>query len=73
MVDDSVKWLALEMQIKTLVRGHLGGSVVESLPSAQVLILGSWDGFLHQAPHGEPASPICLCLCLSLSVSLMNE
>ena len=37
--------------------GHLGGSVVEHLPLAQVTIRRSWDQFLHQAPHREPASP----------------
>ena len=30
-------------------RGHLGGSVVEHLPLAQVMILGSWDQVPHQA------------------------
>ena len=30
------------VHLKTLL-GHLGGSVVESLPLAQVVILGSWD------------------------------
>ena len=30
--------------------------MVEHLPLAQVVILGSWDG-LHWAPHREPASP----------------
>ena len=37
--------------------GHLSGSVVEHLPSAQVVILGSWDRVLHWAPCREPASP----------------
>ena len=32
--------------------GHLGGSVVEHLPLAQVMILGSWD----QVPHWAPCS-----------------
>ena len=33
--------------------GHLGGSVVERLPSAQDVILGSWDRVPHQAPCRE--------------------
>ena len=37
--------------------GYLGDSVVEHQPLAQVMIL-------HQAPHGEPASPSAS-LCLS--------
>ena len=41
---------------KTSKQGHLGGSVVERLPSAQGVIPGSWDQVLHRAPHREPAS-----------------
>ena len=37
--------------------GHLGGSVVERLPLAQVIIPGSWDQVPHQAPCRQPASP----------------
>ena len=37
--------------------GYPGGSVVEHLPLAQIMIPGSWDQVLHQAPHREPASP----------------
>ena len=49
--------------------GHLGGSAVECLPSAQVVILESRDRVLLQAPCMEPASlsahvsappPLCL-------------
>ena len=47
--------------------GHLGGSMVERLPSAQGMIPGSWDRVLHQAPYREPALP------LPLSVCLMNK
>ena len=51
--------------------GCLGGSVVEHLPLAQVVIPGSWDGVLHWAPHREPASPsACVSASLSLSLSL---
>ena len=41
---------------------HLGGPVIERLPSAQVVILGSWDGVRHEAPlGGEPVSPsVCV-------------
>ena len=43
-------------------------SVVEHLPLAQGMILGSWDGVPHWAPHREPASPSAY-----VSVSLMNK
>ena len=57
---------------KYLVWGRLGGSGVEYLPLAQVVILGSWDQVLHQAPHREPASPSAY-VSASLYVSLMNK
>ena len=47
--------------------GHLGGSVVEQLPSAQVVIPGSWDRVPHQVPCREPASPSA-----NVSVSLLS-
>ena len=37
----------LKMGISGQGLGHLGGSVVEHLPSAPVMVLGSWD----QVPH----------------------
>ena len=53
---------------KISVQGHLGGSVVEHLPLAQVMIPGSWDGVSHQAPQREPASlPVSLPLSLCVS------
>ena len=52
--------------------GCLGGLVVERLPSAQVMILGSWDQVLHQALHEEPASPSAY-VSASFSVSIMNK
>ena len=50
--------------------GHLGDSVVEHLPSTQVVILGSLDRVPHQPPHMEPASPSAyvsasVCVCVS--------
>ena len=61
-----------EMYIKITVKGHLGGSVVECLPLAQGVILGSRDGVLHWGPYREPASPSA-CVSASLSMSLMNK
>ena len=52
--------------------GLLDGSVVEHLPSAQVVIQGSWDQVLHWAPRGASFS-LCLCLCVSLSLSGINK
>ena len=42
--------------------------MIEFLPLAQVVILGSWD----RVPHREPASPSAY-VSASLSVSLMNK
>ena len=58
--------------IKTWDPGVLSGSVVEHLPLAQVVILGSWDRVPHLAPYREPASPSA-CVSANLSVSLMNK
>ena len=51
---------------------YLGGSEVEGLPSAQVMIPGPWDRVLHQAPGREPASP-SVYVSASFCVSLMNK
>ena len=53
-----------------LSEGCLGGSVVEHLPLAHVMILESWDGVPHWAPRREP---VCVPASAPLSVSLMNE
>ena len=58
--------LSIEMALK----GHLGGSAVEHLLLAQIMISGSWDRVLYQAPLGEPTS---LSACVSAYVFLMNE
>ena len=48
---------------------HLGGSVVEHLPLAQVMILGSWDRVLLWAP----CRGTCFSLCLSLLLCVSHE
>ena len=51
--------------------GWLSGLV---LPSAQRVILETWDRVPRRAPCMEPASPsACVSSSLSLSVSLMNK
>ena len=59
-----------ERNYKEKLLGHLGGSVVECLPSVQVVILGSWDQVMHRVPSKEHASPFAyvsasLSFCLS--------
>ena len=44
----------------------LGGPVVKHLPSAQGVILETWDPVPRRAPCMEPASPSA---CVSASVS----
>ena len=60
------------MVVKIEKYGHLGGSVVEHLPSAQGMTPGSWDRVPHRAPHRETASP-SLCVSASLPGFLMNK
>ena len=54
-------WPTIEIE----VLGHMSSSEVERLPSAQVVIPGSWNRVPHQAPLRELASPSA-----SLSVDL---
>ena len=58
------------MKVKKKDLGHLGGSVVERLPSAQGVIPGSWDRVPHRAPCKEPASPSA---CVSASLCVSHE
>ena len=54
--------------------GHLGGSVVKSLPSAQGVIPESWDRVPRWGPCMEPASPsACVSASFSACVCLMNK
>ena len=57
---------------KSSLSGHLGGSVVEHLPSAQGIILETQDRVPRWAPWMEPASPSA-CASASFCVSLMNK
>ena len=57
------------MDINTYA-GHLGGSVVERLPSSQGMLLETQDRVPHRAPCVEPASPSAS---VSASLSLMNK
>ena len=50
--------------------GHLGGSAVKHLPSAQGMIPESQDQVVHWAPSVEPASPSA---CVSVALSVCHE
>ena len=55
---------------KSAKMGAAGGSVVEQLLLAQVMVPGCWDRVPHWAPCREPASfSLFLSLCLSFCVS----
>ena len=56
----------------TSLGGHLSGSVNECLPSAQVVIPGSWDRVSLRVSLREPDSPSAY-VSASLSVSLVNK
>ena len=51
---------------------RLGGSVVEHLPSTQVMILGCWDQVPHQAARRESVSPSAY-VSASLSLSVFHK
>ena len=60
--------MLMEGHLKIFTKqGHLGGSVVEHLPLAQVQIMGSWDGVPHGGPHGGLFLPLPMSLPLSVS------
>ncbi|XP_034860470.1 60S ribosomal protein L10a-like [Mirounga leonina] len=63
---------------ESVIKGRLGGSVVKRLPSAQVMIRGSWDRAPHPAPcsAGNLLLPLPLPLLvfpLSLCLSQINK
>ena len=62
----------MNKKLKKKKKGRLGGSAVKCLPSAQGVILESWDQVPHRAPCMEPASPSAY-VSASLCVSFMNK
>ena len=54
--------------IKRCLLGHLGGSVVERLPLAQIMIRGPGIEIEShiRLPAGNLLLPLCLCLSMSL-------
>ena len=63
-----LNWLEKSLRAKWK-QGHLGGSVVEHLLSAQGRIPGSWEESHTLGSLEGACFSICLCLCLSLCVS----
>ena len=61
-----------KINFKRKYLGCLGGSVIERLPLAQVVILETRDRVPHRAPCMEPASPSA-CVSLPLSVCVFHE
>jgi len=55
--------------LENFSQGRRGGLSVERLPSARVMIPGSWDWALRRAPCSVGSLLLPLSLCLSLSVS----
>ena len=57
----------LKFGLKSVLMGRLGSSVVEHLPSAQVVILGSGIESHIGLPTGSPLLPLPVSLPLSVS------
>ena len=71
LIEQKVILLNFSLCMKNFM-GHLGGSMVEHLPLAQVMIPVSWDQVPHQALCRGASFSLCLCLA-SFSESLMNK
>ena len=59
-----------EMLVGRMAGRRLGGSMIEYLPLAQVMIPGSLDQVSHWGPHRELASPSA---CVSASLCVSHE
>ena len=59
-------FLSLLLKMEMVLKGHLGGSAVECLPSARGMIPRSWDPVPHGAPCLESA-------CVSASLCVFHE
>ena len=76
-ISSSQTRVQIKIRSFTLIRlpplGHLGGSVVERLPSARIVIPASWDRVPHwikSCREREPASPSAYA---SVSLSVSHE
>ena len=61
--------LTQKQRIECILAGHLGGSVVERLPLAQIMILGSWDPGMDSCIK-LPSESLLLPLLMSLPLSV---
>ena len=69
-----VLWsLMFKKVLKHTEEGFLDGSAVKCLPSAQGMILETWDRVPSRGPCMEPASPSPLSVSPPLLLSLMNK
>ena len=70
MVKSKFYAMCISSPNKKLERGHLGGSVIEYLPSAQGMVLGSGIESYIRLLVGTLLLPLPVSLPLSVSVSL---
>ena len=47
-------------ETKTVLLGHVEGSVVECLPLDQAMVLESWDRVPHWVPYVDPSPSACV-------------
>ena len=66
-------WVWIFVLYELVLLESLGGSVVEHLPLAQVMVPGSWDRVLQRVPAGSLLLPLPVSLPLSLCLSWINK